>query len=123
MTSATRCPSARVCDFTAVQLASVYATIANGGVRVTPSIVAGTTDGHGGFIPAKPPQRQRVLQPRTSAQLLRILQWVPKLDIGPWGLIPGYAVAAKTGHRRAARSGVRVPARVQLELRRHRASG
>ena len=85
---------------TAIQLASVYATIANGGVRVTPTIVAGTastTGGHGRFIPAKPPQQRRVLQPRTSAQLLQLLQWVPRLDIGPWGLIPGYAVAAKTG--------------------------
>jgi cell division protein FtsI (penicillin-binding protein 3) len=81
----------------AVQLASLYATIANGGVRISPTIVEGATDRHGDFIPAKPPQRQRVLQPRTSAQLLRILQWVPRLDIGPWGLIPGYAVAAKTG--------------------------
>jgi len=84
-------------DITAVQLASVYSAIANGGVRVTPTIVAGTTDAHGGFIPPKPPHRSRVLQPRTSAQMLRILQWVPKLDIGPWGLIPGYAIAAKTG--------------------------
>jgi len=81
----------------AVQLASVYATIANGGVRMTPTLVEGTTDGHGGFIPAPPPTRRRVLQQQTAAQMLRILQWVPKLDIGPWGLIPGYAVAAKTG--------------------------
>ena len=29
----------------AVQMASVYATIANGGVRVQPSIVAGTVNG------------------------------------------------------------------------------
>ncbi len=81
----------------AVQLASVYATIANGGVRTAPTLVEGATDGHGGFAPAPPPRRSRVLQPRTAAQLLRILQWVPRLDIGPWGLIPGYAVAAKTG--------------------------
>jgi cell division protein FtsI (penicillin-binding protein 3) len=84
----------------AVQLASVYATIANGGVRVAPSIVEGTEDsaaGHRGFIAAPQPKRTRVLQPRTAAQMLRILQWVPRLDIGPWGLIPGYAVAAKTG--------------------------
>lgn len=81
----------------ALQLASIYATIANGGVRIAPTLVAGSTDGHGGFIPAPRGQRHRVLQPRTAAQLLRILQWVPRLDIGPWGLIPGYAVAAKTG--------------------------
>jgi cell division protein FtsI (penicillin-binding protein 3) len=84
-------------DFTAIQLASVYATIANGGVRVAPTIVAGTTSAGGGFIPAKPAPRRRVLRQRTSAQLLRILQWVPKLDPGQWGTIPGYPVAAKTG--------------------------
>jgi cell division protein FtsI (penicillin-binding protein 3) len=84
-------------DFTAIQLASVYATIANGGVRVAPTIVAGATDGHGRFVPAKPSPGRRVLRQQTSARLLRILQWVPKLDIGPWGFIPGYPVAAKTG--------------------------
>lgn len=81
----------------AVQLASIYAAIADGGVRIQPTLVAGATDGHGGFIPAPRGPRHRVLQPRTAARLLRILQWVPRLDIGPWGLIPGYAVAAKTG--------------------------
>jgi cell division protein FtsI (penicillin-binding protein 3) len=82
---------------TAVQLASVYATIANGGVRTTPTLVAGTLDTRGRFSPAPPPQRHRVLQPRTAADLLRMLQWVPKLDIGPWGIIPGYPISAKTG--------------------------
>ncbi len=87
-------------DFTALQLAGVYAAIANGGVRVAPTIVAGTVggaDGHGGFVPARPAPHRRVLRQRTSAQLLRILQWVPKLDIGPWGFIAGYPIAAKTG--------------------------
>ncbi len=37
---------------TAIQMASVYATIANGGVRVQPSIVAGTTSAAGKFTPA-----------------------------------------------------------------------
>ncbi|MBO0817822.1 MAG: penicillin-binding protein 2, partial [Actinobacteria bacterium] len=98
----------------AVQLASVYATIANGGVRVQPSVVAGTVSGPdsagsssaaesastatgGTFTPAAPAPRRRVLQPQTSAAFLRMLQWVPKLDVGPWGVIPGYQIAAKTG--------------------------
>ena len=45
---------------TAVQMASVYATIANGGVRVQPTIVAGTTSADGRFVPAAaaaPPAR------------------------------------------------------------------
>ena len=38
---------------TAIQMASVYATIANGGVRVQPTLVAGTTDSAGKFTPAR----------------------------------------------------------------------
>jgi cell division protein FtsI (penicillin-binding protein 3) len=86
---------------TAVQMASVYATIANGGVRVQPSIVAGTTSPDGQFVPARPPHSHRVLKPRTAANLVAILQQVPMLDATlaaqPWGEIPGYSVAAKTG--------------------------
>jgi cell division protein FtsI (penicillin-binding protein 3) len=86
---------------TAVQMASVYATIANGGVRVQPTIVAGTTLADGRSVPARPPHRKRVLKARTAAQLIAILQQVPMLDATlaaqPWGEIPGYSIAAKTG--------------------------
>ena len=84
----------------AVQMASVYATIANKGVRVQPSIVAGTTGPGGKFVPAASPRRTRVLKPKTAHQLMRILQQVPAIDVGgaePWGVIAGYSVAAKTG--------------------------
>lgn len=87
-------------DVTAMQMASVYATIANGGVRVTPSVVAGTTTGSGRFIPAARPARRRVLQRRTAAELMSILEQVPVVYASagePWGIIPGYTVAAKTG--------------------------
>jgi cell division protein FtsI (penicillin-binding protein 3) len=85
---------------TALQMASVYATIANGGVRVTPTLVAGTTTGSGRYIPAKAPARRRVLQRKTAAELMRILEQVPIVyaQAGErWGLIPGYSIAAKTG--------------------------
>ena len=86
---------------TAVQMAGVYATIANHGVRVSPSIVAGTTGPGGRYTPAPPPHRQRVLKPSTAAELVGILQQVPYLDATiayqPWGEIPGYSVASKTG--------------------------
>jgi cell division protein FtsI (penicillin-binding protein 3) len=86
---------------TALQMASVYATIANGGVRVQPTIVAGTTSANGRFVRAPPPHRQRVLKAATAAELIAILQQVPMLDATlaaePWGEIPGYSVAAKTG--------------------------
>ncbi len=84
----------------AVQMASVYATIANGGVRVAPTLVAGTTSAAGAFTPAPAPARRRVIQARTAHDLIRILQQVPGIDAAgaaPWGEIPGYSIASKTG--------------------------
>jgi cell division protein FtsI (penicillin-binding protein 3) len=89
----------------AVQMASVYATIANGGVRVQPSIVAGTVNGNGTYTPAPEPTRTRVLRPKTASELLAMLQQVPVVDAEggePWGLIPGYSVASKTGTAQVA---------------------
>ncbi len=86
---------------TAVQMASVYATIANGGVRVQPSIVAGTTNASGRFVPSPQSASHRVLQTSTASELMAILQQVPYLDATlayqPWGEIPGYSIASKTG--------------------------
>jgi cell division protein FtsI (penicillin-binding protein 3) len=84
----------------AVQMASVYATIANGGVRVQPSIVAGMSNGNGTFTPAPAPRRSRAIEPKTARELMAILQQVPEVDAQggePWGIIPGYTIAAKTG--------------------------
>jgi cell division protein FtsI (penicillin-binding protein 3) len=86
---------------TAVQMASVYATIANGGVRVQPTITAGTAGPGGRMTPPPPPHRQRVITTGTARALIRTLQQVPMLDATyanqPWGEIPGYSVATKTG--------------------------
>ncbi len=85
---------------TALQMAEVYATIANGGVRVQPSLIEGTTDAAGKYTPAAPSPSHRVIQAKTAHELLQILQQVPAVDAAgdqPWGIIPGYAVAAKTG--------------------------
>ena len=85
---------------TALQMAEVYATIANGGVRVQPTLVEGTTSPAGKYTPARPSPSRRVIQASTARELLNILEQVPGVDaLGgePWGVIPGYAVAAKTG--------------------------
>ena len=84
----------------AVQMASLYATIANKGVRVQPSIIAGRTDTSGKYVPAPRPQRKRVLRAKTARRLMNILQQVPMVDVAggePWGVIAGYSIAAKTG--------------------------
>jgi cell division protein FtsI (penicillin-binding protein 3) len=84
----------------AIQMASVYATIANDGVRVAPRLVEGTYNAAGQYTPAAPSKSTRVIQPKTAKELISILQQVPGVDESaeqPWGIIPGYAVASKTG--------------------------
>ncbi len=85
---------------TAIQMADVYATIANGGVRVQPTLIEGTTSPAGTYTAAAPSPSRRVIQAKTAHELLQILQQVPGIDAEggqPWGIIPGYAIAAKTG--------------------------
>jgi cell division protein FtsI (penicillin-binding protein 3) len=85
---------------TAVQMAEVYATIANNGVRVQPTLVEGTTNSAGTYTPAPPSSHKRVIQAQTASELRQILEQVPAIDEEggqPWGIIPGYAIAAKTG--------------------------
>jgi cell division protein FtsI (penicillin-binding protein 3) len=84
----------------AVQMASVYATIANDGVRVQPTLIAGTYNAAGQYVPAKASPSMRVIQPKTAKELTSILQQVPGVDNQAnqrWGDIAGYAIAAKTG--------------------------
>jgi cell division protein FtsI (penicillin-binding protein 3) len=84
----------------AVQMASVYQAIANGGVRVQPSIIAGASSGSGKFTPAAAAPQRRVIKAKTASELMTILQQVPGVDASqgePWGDIAGYSVAAKTG--------------------------
>jgi cell division protein FtsI (penicillin-binding protein 3) len=85
---------------TAIQMASVYATIANGGVRVQPTLIAGTTNSAGVYRTARPQPQRRVIQAGTARELMKILEQVPEVDAQAgegYGLIDGYPVAAKTG--------------------------
>ncbi len=81
-----------------VQMASVYASVANDGVRVTPTILKATTDATGTVVPAPPPPRTRVLSPEVAGQLRGMLEGVTN-DGGTavTAAIPGYRVAGKTG--------------------------
>jgi cell division protein FtsI (penicillin-binding protein 3) len=87
-------------DADAVQMASVYSTIANGGVRVQPTLVQGTTNSSGKYQAASASPSRRVIKTSTAKALIGALQQVPAVDEEanePWGIIPGYAIAAKTG--------------------------
>jgi cell division protein FtsI (penicillin-binding protein 3) len=92
----------------AVQMASIYQAIANGGVRVQPSVVAGTVSSEGQLRRAAAAPRRRVIKAKTAHQLMKILQQVPGVDASqgePWGDIAGYSVASKTGTAQVPGSG------------------
>ncbi|MFD5271054.1 peptidoglycan D,D-transpeptidase FtsI family protein [Streptomyces sp. NPDC058335] len=83
----------------ALQAASVYSTIANGGVRVEPSLVRGTEGPDGRFTPAEAPQKTRVVSQKTAKTLAQMLESVvdDEEGTGTKARIPGYRVAGKTG--------------------------
>ncbi|MEV0520622.1 penicillin-binding transpeptidase domain-containing protein, partial [Nonomuraea sp. NPDC050405] len=83
---------------TALQMASVYQTIANGGVKIDPQIVAGTTDASGRFVPSAPGRKTRVVSERTAKEIGTMLEAaVSAQGTGELAAIPGYRVAGKTG--------------------------
>ncbi|MFC0494109.1 peptidoglycan D,D-transpeptidase FtsI family protein [Streptomyces mutabilis] len=83
----------------ALQAASVYSTIANGGVRVEPTLVRGTKEDDGRFTPAPEPEKTRVISEKTAETLSRMLESVvdDEEGTGTKARIPGYRVAGKTG--------------------------
>ncbi|WSD89355.1 penicillin-binding protein 2 [Streptomyces canus] len=83
----------------AMQAASVYSTIANGGVRVEPTLVRGTKGPDGRFTPAAKPKGTRVVSAKTAKTLARMLESVvdDEEGTGTKARIPGYRVAGKTG--------------------------
>ena len=81
-----------------VQMASVYATIANGGVRMPPTVLRSTTDHDGTVVPAPAKEPVRVLSPEVAAQLQGMLEGVTNEGgTAKTAAIPGYRVAGKTG--------------------------
>ncbi|MFF5774163.1 peptidoglycan D,D-transpeptidase FtsI family protein [Streptomyces californicus] len=83
----------------AVQAASVYSTVANGGVRVAPTLVRGTKGADGRFTPAEAPEETRVVSEKTAKTLASMLESVvdDTEGTGTKAAIPGYRVAGKTG--------------------------
>jgi cell division protein FtsI (penicillin-binding protein 3) len=83
---------------TAMQATSVFATIANNGVRVSPTVIAGTNEANGNFTPSKPRSTERVVSAETAHKLRLMMESVVSGNgTAPSAAIPGYRVAGKTG--------------------------
>lgn len=81
----------------ALQQLGVFQTVANDGVHVPPTIVAGTTDEQGRYVPAEQPEGERVVSQETADELTSILEYVPSEEgTAPLAAVPGYRVAGKT---------------------------
>jgi cell division protein FtsI (penicillin-binding protein 3) len=88
---------------TALQIASVYSTIANNGVRVTPNIILGQEAPDHHYVATPPPTRRRVISAKAATELRNMMEAVTSNEgTAPAARIPGYRVAGKTGT--AARS-------------------
>jgi cell division protein FtsI (penicillin-binding protein 3) len=95
-------------SLTAMQATSVFATIANNGVRVKPSILAGVIDESGKYTPAKPNESVKVLSEQTAINMRAMMESVVSTNgTAPSAAIAGYRVAGKTGTAMRFNSGCR----------------
>lgn len=80
-----------------LQQATVFQTVANGGVQVKPSIIAGKTDREGRYHEAKQKPGTRIISEQTAQTLTTIMEQVPAPGgTAPTAAIDGYHVAGKT---------------------------
>lgn len=82
----------------AVQIASMYATVANDGKRIPPTLIEGFIQTDGSFKAAEPKEAIEVISPQ-SAQIVREMMETVVSDEGtaPMASISGYRVGGKTG--------------------------
>jgi len=85
---------------TAVQMAAAVNTIANGGVRVDPSLIKGSAVTNDGTeVGTDHADRRRVISADAARQTARMMERVidPEAGVAPGAAVPGYRVAGKTG--------------------------
>ena len=82
----------------ALQMTSVYATLANGGVRREPRLIAGTMDAMNNFEPSPMTEGKRVVSAKTAKSVRLMMEKVVSPDgTAPGAAITGYRVGGKTG--------------------------
>lgn len=85
-------------SITAIQAAGVFQTIANGGVRVSPKLIAAVEDEDGTITATPAGEKTEVLSPEVATQLSEMMEGVVSDDgTAPEAMIDGYRIAGKTG--------------------------
>ncbi|MBP3087965.1 penicillin-binding protein 2 [Corynebacterium sp. sy017] len=87
-----------------LQMASVYQTLANGGLRIEPRIIAEVKDAQGNIVEQPEPKKVQVVSPQTARTVVDMFRAVIQKD--PSGLqqgtaydavLEGYQLSGKTG--------------------------
>ena len=86
---------------TALQTSQVYQTIANGGVKLQPTLVKGLEQADGTFVETETQEPVQVVSEETADQLMLMLEDVTQSGTGGLAKIDGYRVAGKTGTAQA----------------------
>ncbi len=82
----------------AIQVASVFATVANGGVRIPATLVKSYISPDGEVQPAQTPAGTRVVSEEAADQTMRMMEQVVGAEgTAQMAAIDGYRVAGKTG--------------------------
>ncbi|WP_257954820.1 penicillin-binding transpeptidase domain-containing protein [Nocardioides sp. B-3] len=93
----------------AVQMAAAVNTIANGGVRISPSIIKGSaTTEDGTVVGTDVATESRVVSEKAAKQTAKMMERVvdPDAGVAPRARVPGYLVAGKTGTAQRVVDGV-----------------
>ncbi|WP_187265025.1 penicillin-binding protein 2 [Homoserinibacter sp. GY 40078] len=92
---------------TSAQVASLYQTIGNGGVRIPLTLVEGCEHADGTWTDVPEPEGTRVVSEKAAKQTINILEnVVTNYHLGPTLAVPGYRIAAKSGTAEVAKNGV-----------------
>jgi cell division protein FtsI (penicillin-binding protein 3) len=87
-----------------VQMAAAINAVANGGVRVAPSVIRGSaTTEDGQVVGTDTTTERRVVSAKAAHQTMLMMERVldPEEGVAPGAAVPGYRVAGKTGTAQA----------------------